>query len=206
MRLGDPTAYLGGQVSLNPVPHVRRAPMGTVVVPVLSFVLGGFMIGWANAPYDPVWAERHPRREVLMALAGPVGNLLLVLAAGLAIRAGMLAGVFAAPAAVTLARVTEVAPGAGGSIDGVATVVSILFSLNLILFVFNLLPLPPLDGSAVIPLFLGPATARRYKELLRAQPALSLVGLLLAWKLFPPVFDHLLVVALGLLYPGAGYG
>jgi Zn-dependent protease len=184
------------------------------VVPLLSFVHTRFMIGWANAPYDPGWAERHPKRAVLMALAGPAANLALVLLAGLAVRAGMLAGLFAAPAAVTLTRVTEASvsagawgdAGAGGAIEGAVTVLSILFTLNLILFAFNLLPLPPLDGSAVIPLAMGPAAAQRYKELLAAQPALSLLGLLIAWKLFPPVFDRLHVLALNLLYPGMGYG
>ena len=61
---GDDTAYLGGQVSLNPVPHVRREPMGAVVVPFLTFLYtsGGWMMGWASAPYDPSWEDRHPRR------------------------------------------------------------------------------------------------------------------------------------------------
>src|SRR3990167_6103885 len=74
---GDPTAALGGQASINPLPHIQREPLGTVVVPVASYLLGGWMIGWASAPYDPLWAERHPRRAGLMALAGPGANLLL---------------------------------------------------------------------------------------------------------------------------------
>lgn len=205
-KFGDPTAYLGGQVSLNPLPHVRRAPVGTVVVPIASFLLSGFMIGWANAPYDPVWAERHPRREVLMALAGPAANLVLVVAAGLAVRAGMLAGLLAAPGRITLERVTESAAGGGPTVEAAVTVLSILFSLNLILFAFNLLPLPPLDGSAVIPLFLTPSAALHYKDFLATTPALSLVGLVIAWKLFPPLFGPLHVLALNLLYPGMGYG
>ena len=52
MKLGDKTAYHGGQVTLDPTPHVRRSPFGMVVVPILSFLLGGWMIGWASAPYD----------------------------------------------------------------------------------------------------------------------------------------------------------
>ncbi len=204
-KFGDPTAYLGGQVSLNPVPHVRRALMGTVVVPIASFVLSGFMIGWANAPYDPVWAERHPKREVLMALAGPAANLVLIVLAGLAVRAGMLAGLLAAPATVTFERVTEATASGGPTTEAAVTVLSILFTLNLILLVFNLLPLPPLDGSAVIPLLLTPKAALHYKDFLATTPALSLVGLVIAWKLFSPLFGPLHVFALNLLYPGMGY-
>ena len=56
MKGGDRTAYHGGQVSLDPMPHIRREPFGTVVVPLLSFALSGWMIGWASTPYDPRWA------------------------------------------------------------------------------------------------------------------------------------------------------
>ena len=59
--LGDPTAYYAGQVTLNPGPHIEREPIGTIIVPVLSYVLNGWMIGWASAPYDPFWAAQYPR-------------------------------------------------------------------------------------------------------------------------------------------------
>lgn len=203
LRLGDDTAHRGGQVSLNPLPHIRRAPVGTLLVPIVSYALMGFMIGWASAPYDPLWAQRHPRREALMALAGPLANLLLALGAGIAIRAGIAAGAFQPPATVTFERVTE-ATAAGGTAAGAATLLSILFSLNLLLFVFNLLPLPPLDGSSVLPMMMSAETAARYKAML-AQPGLSLLGLLLAWRLLGPLFDGALTVALRLLYPGLGY-
>jgi hypothetical protein len=70
-KLGDSTAYEGGQVSLDPTPHIRREPIGMVVVPIISYLIGGWMIGWASAPYDPRWANQYPRRAALMALAGP---------------------------------------------------------------------------------------------------------------------------------------
>ena len=76
-RGGDPTAYHGGQVSLNPLPHVLREPFGTVLVPLLSFFFMGWMLGWASAPYDPYWAARNPRRAALMSAAGPIANFLL---------------------------------------------------------------------------------------------------------------------------------
>src|SRR4029077_20617256 len=78
---GDETAALGGQVSLNPVPHMRREPWGMIVIPILSFLMmhGNGMMGWASAPYDPLWERRHPRRSGWMALAGPTANFLLML-------------------------------------------------------------------------------------------------------------------------------
>lgn len=81
MRGGDLTAYHGGQVSLDPRPHLRRDPFGTVVAPILSYLWMGWMIGWANTPYDPTWAYAHPRRAAWMSLAGPASNLLLLLMA-----------------------------------------------------------------------------------------------------------------------------
>src|SRR5438128_135858 len=86
--LGDPTAYYGGQVTLNPLPHMQREPFGTIIMPVLSFVFSGgrSMIGWASAPYDPYWGVRYPRRAALMAAAGPLANLLLAVVAAVAIR------------------------------------------------------------------------------------------------------------------------
>jgi Zn-dependent protease len=67
---GDPTAYHGGQVSLSPIPHIKREPIGMLVVPLITTFTMGWTMGWASAPYDPVWAERHPRRAALMAAAG----------------------------------------------------------------------------------------------------------------------------------------
>jgi len=60
LKLGDDTAHRGGQVTLDPIPHIQREPVGMVVVPIVSYLLGGWMIGWASAPYDPEWAGRNP--------------------------------------------------------------------------------------------------------------------------------------------------
>src|ERR1700730_18591085 len=71
---GDDTAASGGQVSLNPVPHIQREPWGMVVIPILSFIFTRGMIGWATAPFDPHWERRYPRRAALMELAGPAAG------------------------------------------------------------------------------------------------------------------------------------
>ncbi len=203
LKLGDPTAYLGGQVSLNPAPHVQREPVGTVIVPILSYLFAGWMMGWASAPYDPWWADRHPRRAAWMALAGPASNLILVVLAALLIRLGMALGYFAPPDAVNFTQITAATPAGAAS---VASLLSILFTLNLLLFVFNLLPLPPLDGSGALPLVLPESVAQRYQEFMR-QPTWSLLGIFVAWNVFGEIFWPVLLVAINLLYyPVVGYG
>jgi len=202
-RGGDPTAYLGGQVSLDPRPHIRREPFGTVVVPILSFLLGGWMIGWASTPYDPRWAEAYPRRAAWMSLAGPGANLALVLISGVLVRAGLAAGVWAPP---ILPHMGQVAVAHGSELGAsVALLVSVFFTLNLLLLTFNLLPLPPLDGSGALPLVLGDRAAAAWLRLMR-QPAMGLIGLLLAWNLFGPVFGRFYRLALQLLYSGGSIG
>lgn len=152
LRLGDATAYHGGQVSLDPWPHIRREPVGMVLLPIVSLLATGWPLGWASAPYDRDWADRWPRRAALMALAGPAANLLLVAVAAAGIRAGMSLGAFHAPAQVRMSIVTSAV--SGGFPYCLARTLSMMFSLNLVLAVFNLLPLPlpPLDGSAAIAL------------------------------------------------------
>ena len=168
---GDLTAAEGGQVSLNPLPHIRRSPYGMVVFPLLSFfLLHGSMIGFASAPYDPNWARRHPHRAALMALAGPATNFALMLLAALGLR--IFGGIRFVPH------------------DFGATALYVMFSLNLLLGVFNLLPVPPLDGSSVIMLVMSEERARGYLDWSRsgtfAMPGL-LIGLLIFRYIFPPV-------------------
>lgn len=204
-RMGDPTAYQGGQVSLNPWPHIRRAPFGMVLAPLVSLLLskGQSLIGWASAPYDPHWAASHHRRAAIMAAAGPAANLLLVLLSGLAIRVGYIQGIFAAPDQVSYDRLTEAA--VQGSLAGAFAVpLSVFFTLNILLFVFNLLPLPPLDGSALPPLFLSDKAAETYLDFLH-QPQLALVGMMVAWKIFEPLYTPVIRFAINHLYPGITY-
>ena len=138
-----------------------------------------------------------------MALAGPAANLSLVLVAGLVIRGGMAAGLFKPPDSISFTQVT--ASAAGGPAAGAVVPLSLLFSLNLLLCLFNLLPLPPLDGSAVIPALLPPGAAERYAALMN-QPFMSLLGLLVAWQLFNPLYYPVQLAAIRLLYPGVSYG
>jgi len=198
LQLGDRTAYEGGQVSLDPLPHIRREPFGMVLVPLLSFFLGGWMIGWASAPYDPRWALQYPRRSALMALAGPAANLALFLAAALVLRTGLEWHAWEQPFQPTTQHLAD--PLSGGLVPWLVKLVSIVFSLNLLLAIFNLLPLPSLDGSSLPLLFLPPALAQKYLTALW-NPTVRFLGLLIAWNGFSPVFEPIRRLAMQALYP-----
>lgn len=204
LRLGDETAYLAGQVSLDPLPHIRREPFGMVLVPILFFGLsvarGGapWMIGWASTPYDPSWAFAHPRRAGWMALAGPASNLFLALLAATIIRVGVSQGVFMPGLLAFESVAMATVPGVW---DTLATLLSLLFSLNLLLFVFNLLPVPPLDGSGMLNLLVREDQAQRIMEWM-AQPGWAFGGLLVAWLLIRRIFYPIFIEACELLYVG----
>jgi Zn-dependent protease len=203
---GDLTAFHGGQVTLNPMPHLRREPFGMLLVPILSYVLGGWMIGWASAPYDPYWQSRYPRRAAWMSLAGPGANFALMIIGALAIRLGMVAGVFQQPQLVRFTGITEaVNPDtASPALTFAAMLVSVLFFQNLLLGTFNLLPVPPLDGSTGITVLMNERMALRFLEFMR-DPTFSMVGIIAAWFLFGRLFEPIFTLALNVLYPGAGY-
>jgi Zn-dependent protease len=170
---GDSTAALSGQVTLNPVPHIRREPWGMVVIPILAFLFTQSMIGWASAPFDPLWERRHPKRSALMALAGPAANYTLMLLAVVGLRVGHAAGVLHLDATT-------------GRPDFATAILYVTFSLNLLLGTFNLLPVPPLDGSSGIMLLMSENTAQRYLDWLRGSSyaRLGLLVGLLAFRYF----------------------
>jgi Zn-dependent protease len=199
---GDPTA--AGQVTLNPIPHIRRSPFGMVVVPILSFALGGWMIGWASAPYDPEWQRRHPHRAAWMALAGPAANFSLMLIAAIAIRVGVAMGYFAPPGSIGLYSQLTV-PALGGAPTLATSALSILFVLNLLLGTFNLLPVPPLDGYTEIMLLMPESFALRYLDVVR-QRNFAMLGLFAAWFAYGYIFNYIFGMGLHLLYSGVHYG
>jgi Zn-dependent protease len=204
-KLGDPTAYYAGQASVNPLPHIQREPIGTVVVPIVSYLLGGWMMGWASAPYDPNWAIRYPRRAVLMAMAGPLANLLLLAAAFAAMRLGLETEFFrrSTPDEWVGHPFEQIVMAKNAGIAfSVAKMLSILFSLNLLLFLFNLLPLPPLDGSAVLQLLMKQETAIRFQHFMR-QPAFLIIGLIVASNLLGKIFWPVFVELRWWLYAGS---
>ena len=199
LRLGDPTAYHGGQVTLNPAPHVAREPIGMLVLPLITAFTQGWAIGWASAPYDPVWAARYPRRAAIMAAAGPLGNLLIAAAALVIMRVGLAMDVFSAPGS---ANFETVVTWAGGSPSFVTTLLSVLLVQNTFLCLFNLLPLPPLDGGAVLA---GLLPERQAVALRQASSMMSMVVLLIAWRVFPLLTGPLFSFLLAIVHPGESY-
>jgi Zn-dependent protease len=202
-RGGDATAYLGGQVSLSPLPHIRREPIGMLVVPLLTAFTLGWAVGWASTPYDPTWAARHPRRAAAMAAAGPAGNLLIAVVAFAALRLGLAVSIFVAPDRVNFHHLVDAAND-NALLTGLGELLAVLLVLNILLFVFNMLPVPPLDGASAITGVLPEAAAQLVRAV-NASPAVSMLGLLIAWRVFPQVARPLFAAVLRLVHPGDIY-
>ena len=133
--LGDPTARDAGRLTFNPIPHVD--PFGSVILPGLMALSGGPLFGWAKpVPVNPSRFSNPTAHMAVTALAGPASNLLL---------------------ATVLARV------AWPNLSGIPQeLVALLIIINVFLAVFNLLPIPPLDGSRLLPLMLPPKGQQIY--------------------------------------------
>ena len=149
-RLGDDSAQREGRLSLSPKTHVD--PLGTLLIPALSIIMGGGFgfIGWARpCPVDPRrFRKSIPARRgmAMVAAAGPLSNLVLALLA---------LGIFA------LCRRAEVGLwDAAGRTSGIAALLVTMFHVNVGLMVFNFLPIPPLDGSRLLPRSMDEIQAR----------------------------------------------
>jgi len=193
---GDLTAYYSGQVTLNPMPHMQREMFGTILVPAITFLLNGWMLGWGSAPYDPYWEQRYPRKAARMALAGPVANFILVFVSAAAIHAGIAAGTFRQPE--QMSGWVGLVAGNSAISDGFARFLSLMFSLNLMLGCFNLLPVAPLDGHSVVGLFLPEDKHLAWLEMIR-QPMPSMIGLIICWQFFGHIFYPIYIAAIRIL-------
>ncbi len=166
-RLGDPTARHLGRLSLNPVVHVD--PIGTLLFPLIAMMTNVPLIGWAKpVPVDPRFLK-HPTRDfALIAAAGPASNILM-----------------AVVGAVMFALLPTAAPGdlAGRAVLSAPREIFLWFTyLNVMLAVFNMIPVPPLDGGNVLLGVLPPAGAR-IVELLRPYGFIILYALMLTGAL-----------------------
>ncbi len=194
---GDLTAYHGGQVSLNPVPHIRREPFGLGLYPLLTlFLTGGTgIIGFASAPYDPYWAIRNPRKAAWMAMAGPAANYALALLSAILLKLGLIAGLFRLADEKALGRYHQIlqAVNPDSLADPIALALSLFFYLNLLLGTFNLMPIPPLDGFSVFLFFLPPAGVQKFFEFRASISAYSFLAIFMFsryffWDFFYPIF------------------
>jgi Zn-dependent protease len=166
MRLGDPTAYMLGRVTLNPLKHLD--PIGSVVVPMIGLFTGGWLIGWAKP--CPVTARnfRSIRRgEIITSLAGPASNLVMAMAALIFLmlmKHAVPGGGVAIAAAMALANHVPL-DVTGVTLFPIAMLLYYGILINLLLFVFNLIPLPPLDGSHILRQFLPPQLDQAYSRI-----------------------------------------
>ena len=165
---GDRTAYYAGQVTLNPIPHIRREPFGMVALPLLSLYMsgGGMCFGFAHAPIDPIWAYHHPKKSALMSAAGPLANVLLT--------------------AIAFAVLWFVGRPDSDTALAVRNIAGMFLFLNLLLAVFNVIPIPPLDGAGIVS-GLHPPARRLYDAIARI-PYSGIVIFVLLIKLLPYLF------------------
>ncbi len=156
LRLGDPTAKAMGRLTLNPIPHID--PIGSILVPLFSiFAAGQVFIAWAKpVPVNPMNFRNFRRDDVLVSVVGPVSNLLLACACTVLF---ILCGYI---------RVWVGAPDGSGLDLGMTFVCRMFYGgiiLNIVLAVFNLIPIPPLDGSHVLASVLPDSIADSYSRI-----------------------------------------
>lgn len=176
-KYGDNTAYAQGRLTLNPIHHIDL--VGTVILPIVCLLLGGIIFGWAKPVPVNGRYFKNPRKDMAMvALAGPVANLIMALLWALIARLGVM---------VNMESITL--PLAYMGIAGI--------SINLVLAVLNLIPLPPLDGSRIITAMLSNQAAYKYNQLepygfyiLLALMYLGILGVIMAlpMALLQPLF------------------
>ncbi|MHB1330464.1 MAG: site-2 protease family protein [Minisyncoccota bacterium] len=169
---GDHTAEYEGRLTLNPAKHID--PFGSVVVPALSYLLSGFVFGWAKpVPYNPHNLKPGRWPEAFVALAGPLSNLVLAIIFGLALR-------FTGNPSMEFFTIT-------------ATIVYV----NILLAVFNLMPIPPLDGSKIL-FSIFPDSVYRFRNFFeRYGLLLVILFIFFAWSFVAPVVSVLFQILTG---------
>jgi Zn-dependent protease len=174
---GDDTAKRAGRLTANPLRHID--PIGSVLLPILLIVTTGYAFGWAKPVPVNVSRLRHPRNQaVLVGLAGPFVNVVIAFLAGFAFR---------------LVATQSVRDGASlGQWPLLDLVLFFLGEVNVVIAVFNLIPIPPLDGSAVLERFLPQSALATYYRLRSMSMVLVLVLVFVAPGVLDTIFNHAL--------------
>ncbi|HEY0309209.1 MAG TPA: site-2 protease family protein [Acidobacteriaceae bacterium] len=153
-RLGDPTAMMLGRVTLNPIKHID--PFGSILLPILGIIQGGWILGWAKpCPITPRNFRNYKRDDILVSMAGPAVNLLMAIVAVVILLVVKHVSVQGNVAVNMVAQQIMLTPDQGQSlIFPLVLLLYVVILVNLSLFTFNLIPVPPLDGSHVLRHFL----------------------------------------------------
>jgi Zn-dependent protease len=164
LKKGDPTAYAAGRVSLNPLVHID--PIGTIIIPVILVIMGAPAFGWAKpVPVNP-YNLRHPRRDNLwISLAGPASNLAAAVSAIILIRALRLLRPGITGFLYSFIIMKQPFPRGFYPLEGLALILFYVVLVNTYLAVFNLIPVPPLDGSGILSGLLSDSAAARYDRI-----------------------------------------
>jgi Zn-dependent protease len=192
-RLGDPTARMLGRVTLNPIKHLD--PIGSIVFPLISLVYGGFLIGWAKpTPVTGRNFKNYRRDDILVTLAGPASNLLsatIALILLIVVKHMLPGGDASIATAMAIAmHIPGVATEGLPALFPIALFLYFVISINLLLFVFNLIPLPPLDGSHILRHFLPYKAAQLYDRMgMFALLILFLVGGRFIAAFYYPIYN-----------------
>jgi len=168
LKMGDPTAYHLGRITLNPLRHID--PFGTILLPLLLIVMGAPPFGWAKPiPVNPL-NLRNPRRDnLLISASGPLSNLMVAFVAFMGIQ-----GIRLLSPQLFLAR----GGGMFNLLSGLFLILYYTVLINVILAIFNLIPIPPLDGSGVLAGMLSDEAAQKY-DLIRPYGFFILVLLIM---------------------------
>lgn len=174
--LGDTTAKYAGRLTLNPLKHID--PIGSIFLPVILAILpGGLIFGWAKpVPYNPYNLRNRRWGEMIVAIAGPVSNLIIAFIFGMIIRFNLVIN-------------TEF-----------LNLSLIIVAINVVLAVFNLIPIPPLDGSKILFSVLPQRYIRIRENLERSGFIMLLIVVFFLWQLFYPVINLLIKVFTGLSF------
>lgn len=187
---GDPTARLLGRVSLNPIRHID--PIGTLLLPAIAMIANLPVIGWAKpTPVDPRNFKEPIKADIMTSVAGPVSNFILV-AIGMVLLGGLILAVPEGRAAVYTGLGIPAPDVSGSAALPLAMFLIALVEINVILGIFNLIPIPPLDGSHVVRHLLSEPARRIYDSV-------GMFGLILlvffggrfVWALISPVLTLL---------------
>jgi Zn-dependent protease len=175
LALGDSTAKYEGRLTLNPISHLD--PIGSLLVPLLGYFAGGFVIGWAKpVPFNPYNLRNQKWGEAIVAAAGPLSNILLAIIFSFILRAGF---------------------GNGFMSQGFLNLAGFVVLINITLAIFNLIPIPPLDGSKILFAFLPYKWHSLRQSFERYGLFLVLIFVFFFWQVMSPLVGFLVNFLVG---------